>query len=59
VSHQTWQNIIDEMVPHLRSGDVTAGLVHAVDRCGHELAEHFPPGATNPNELPDHFIVLN
>lgn len=59
VSHQTWQNIIDEMLPHLRSGDLTEGLVQAIERCGHELTKHFPPGAANPNELPDHFIVLN
>ncbi len=59
VSYQTWQTIIDEMLPHLRAGDLTQGLVQAVDRCGHELAKHFPQGTANPNELPDHFIVLN
>lgn len=59
VSQATWQSIIDEMIPHLRDGRLTEGLVHAVERCGHELARHFPPGAANPNELPDHFIVLD
>jgi putative membrane protein len=59
VPHVTWAAIIDEMRPSLRSGNLTDALVHAVERCGHELAKHFPPGAENPNELPDHFIVLN
>jgi putative membrane protein len=59
VSHATWQKIIDEMLPHLRAGELTEGLVQAVERCGRELAEHFPPGTANPNEIPDHFIVLN
>jgi putative membrane protein len=59
VSNATWQSIVDEMIPHLRDGDLTEALVHAVERCGHELAKHFPPGTDNPNELPDHFIVLN
>jgi putative membrane protein len=59
VDHKTWVSIIDEMRPDLRSGNLTDALVHAVERCGHELAKHFPPGAENPNELPDHFIVLN
>jgi putative membrane protein len=59
VPHETWVAIIDEMRPSLRSGNLTDALVHAVGRCGHELAKHFPPGAENPNELPDHFIVLN
>ena len=59
VDHKTWAAIIDEMRPQLREGNITQALVHAVERCGHELALHFPPGAENPNELPDHFIVLN
>jgi putative membrane protein len=59
VNHATWAAIIDEMRPSLREGDLTQALVHAVERCGRELANHFPPGAENPNELPDHFIVLN
>jgi putative membrane protein len=58
VDHKVWVSIIDEMRPHLRGGDLTEALVHAVERCGKELATHFPPGAENPNELPDHFIVL-
>jgi putative membrane protein len=59
VKNETWQSIIDAMLPHLRDGELTDALVQAVDRCGHELAKHFPPGTNNPNELPDHFIVLN
>jgi putative membrane protein len=59
VNHQTWQGIVNEMLPHLREGQLTDALVHAVHRCGHVLAQHFPPGSENSNELPDHFIVLN
>ncbi len=59
VNQQTWQKIIDEMLPALRDGRLTDALVLAIDRCGHVLAQHFPPGSENPNELPDHFIVLN
>jgi putative membrane protein len=59
VNQATWQSIVDEMLPQLRDGELTEALVHAVERCGRELAKHFPPGAVNPNELPDHFIVLN
>jgi putative membrane protein len=58
VDHKVWVSIIDEMRPHLRSGELTQALIHAVERCGKELAAHFPPGAENPNELPDRFIVL-
>jgi putative membrane protein len=58
VSQATWQGIIDEVLPVIRERGVSDGLALAVERCGAVLAQHFPPGAPNPNELPDHFIVL-
>jgi putative membrane protein len=58
VNHATWQAIVDEMLPTLREGRIADGLIHGVERCGAELAQHFPPGAPEPNELPDRFIVL-
>lgn len=59
VPHAKWAAIIDEIRPILRSGDLTQGLVVAVERCGAELQKHFPPGTGNTNELSDHFIVMN
>jgi putative membrane protein len=58
VDNATWQEIIEEMLPAIRSGDLASGLEHAVGRCGRLLAHHFPPGALNPDELPDHMIVI-
>jgi putative membrane protein len=58
VSDATWQDIIDDMLPEIRSGHLAAGLERAVSRCGALLARHFPPGARNPDELPDHMIVI-
>ena len=59
VAQQDWQAIIDDMLPLLRRHEIAEALVLAVQRCGKILAEHFPPGEPNPNELPDHFIVLD
>jgi putative membrane protein len=59
VEHRDWQAIIDSMLPLLRRDEIAEALVVAVNRCGEILAEHFPPGEPNPNELPDHFIVLD
>jgi putative membrane protein len=58
VGRAEWQSIIDDILPIMHGGNVSDGLAHAVERCGEVLAKHFPPGAPNPNELPDHFIVL-
>jgi putative membrane protein len=59
VAQQDWQAIIDSMLPLLRRGETAEALILAVSCCGELLAKHFPPGVPNPNELPDHFIVLD
>ncbi len=59
LSQHDWQKIIDDMLPLLREKRTTDALVLAVARCGQLLAQHFPAGRSNPNELPDHFIVLD
>ena len=58
VKHAEWQKIVDEMLPLLKAHRLADALVLGVDQCGHTLAKHFPPNTPNPNELPDHFIVL-
>jgi putative membrane protein len=58
VSHADWQRIVDQMLPLLKAHKLTEALVLGVEHSGEKLAKHFPPSAANPNELPDHFIVL-
>jgi len=38
-----------------RPGD---GFVAAVELCGEQLAQHFPPGALNPDELPNKVVEI-
>ena len=59
VDKQIWQRIVDDMLPLLKQHKTSDAMILAVERCGAELAQYFPPGKTNPNELPDRFIVLN
>jgi putative membrane protein len=53
-----WKAIVDDLTAALAKGEAAAGLCAAVAAVGAHLARHFPPGARNPNELPDHLIVL-
>lgn len=55
----TWQEIVDELTNSISDGRAADGFVKAIEKTGKHLAEHFPPGAVNPNELPDHLIVLS
>jgi putative membrane protein len=52
-----WQAAIDDLIGHMRDGQVTAGLTAAVERCGAVLAMHAPPDGS-PNELPDRLYVM-
>jgi len=54
-----WNEAMARLVKGLRTGDAAEGFVAAVDICGSVLAEHFPPiEGDNPNELPDHVVVI-
>ena len=46
------------MVASLKAGQITEGFVNAIEACGKTLAQHFPPGARNENELPDQLIEI-
>jgi putative membrane protein len=54
----TWQKIVDDLTAAIGAGHPTDGLVAAISAAGKQLAHHFPPGPRNPNELPDHLILL-
>ena len=58
VSDGTWQDIVDELTAEISEGRAANGFIRAVERAGKHLSQHFPPGTANPNELPDHLIVL-
>ena len=57
VPNSEWQAAIDAMVSHMRSGDIAAGFIAAIERCGTVLAAHAPPDGS-VNELPDRLYVM-
>ncbi len=54
----TWKAIIDDLTAAIAEGQPAEGLVAAIAAAGEHLGRHFPPDARDPNELPDHLIVL-
>jgi len=48
-----WRLLAAAMELHFKRGEFTEGLVHGIERAGALLAEHFPRGADDRNELPD------
>jgi putative membrane protein len=58
VPRGTWQAIVDDLTSNIADGKAGDGFVHAVERSGDLLASHFPPGTRDPNELPNHLIII-
>jgi putative membrane protein len=59
VPEGTWQTIVDDFTHEIGAGRPVDGFVQAIRKIGKHLAEHFPPGSIDRNELPDHLIVLS
>lgn len=58
VPPETWDGVVQELTERIGDDRIAEGFVVATQMCADILAEHFPPGAAEDNELPDHLIVL-
>ena len=54
----TWDHVVGQLTAQVKTGQVGAGFIEAVNAVGAQLAAHFPAAGVNPNELPDHLIEL-
>ncbi len=48
-----WRKVAAEMTDHFKREQFTAGILHAINKAGELLAEHFPRGRKDRNELPN------
>jgi putative membrane protein len=58
VPHAQWQNAVDAMLAHMRSGRIAEGFIAAIDICGTVLARNFPRPETSRDELPDRIYLI-
>jgi putative membrane protein len=58
VAPEVWGDAMVALLDQVRAGNPGAGVATAVAQMGVVLAEHFPKGCENPNELPDRLIEL-
>ncbi len=54
----TWDKLVADLTRQIGQGRAADGFVAAITAAGQLLAKHFPPGANDPHELPNHLIVL-
>ena len=55
---EVWGDAMVALLDQVKAGNPGAGVAAAVAQMGVVLAEHFPKGSNNPNELPDRLIEL-
>ena len=48
-----WRAVADEMTARFKKGEFTSGILHAIEKAGDLLAQHFPHNPDDKNELPD------
>jgi hypothetical protein len=58
VPQSDWETICRRMEEAFRRGDYEGGAIAGIREVTALLARHFPPGAANPDELPDRPVVL-
>jgi putative membrane protein len=58
VSPHVWDEAIAALIAGIKAGRPADGFVAAIERCGAVLAEHFPPGALNRDELPNKLVEI-
>lgn len=58
VPKERWQAIVDQLVGRIGEGRPGDGFVEAIRAAGEHLAEHFPKGERDADELPNHLILL-
>jgi putative membrane protein len=58
VPAEVWGEAMGDMLSLIRKGQVAEGLAVGISDVGHVLAEHFPRGSDDDNELPDRLIEV-
>jgi putative membrane protein len=58
VAPEVWGDAMVSLLDRVKAGKPGEGMAEAVRQMGIVLAEHFPKGSENPNELPDRLIEL-
>jgi putative membrane protein len=58
VPEGTWHQLVRDFTARVKTGQIGEGFIEAVTTIGGHLQTHFPAGAGNPNELPDHLIEI-
>jgi putative membrane protein len=58
VAPEVWQRAITSLIDGIKRDRAADGFVAAIEQCGAVLAQHFPPGAMDRDELPNKLVEM-
>lgn len=58
VAQAVWDDAVNALVTAIAAGRPADGFVAAIERCGAVLAQHFPPGTLNRDEISNRLLEL-
>jgi len=58
VTDEVWDEAVKALLDAIKRDELGNGFIEAIGICGKVLAEHFPPGAVNKDELPNKLVLL-
>lgn len=58
VKPEVWNEAVARLTDGMAAGRPADGFLSAIELCGGVLAEHFPPGTQNPNEIRDALVEI-
>jgi putative membrane protein len=58
VTPEVWDRAIAALIAEMRHGRLAEGFIAAIRQCGAVLAQHFPPGTLDRDELPNKLVEI-
>ena len=58
VADMVWVGVVNDLTAAMRNDRMAEGFEGAIAAVGAVLAEHFPPRADNPDELPNRIVEI-
>lgn len=58
VPQETWDGVVAVLMKHAKRRQIAAGFIEAIGMVSGLLAEHFPVGVQDLNELDDHVVEI-
>ncbi|MEE4200174.1 TPM domain-containing protein [Erythrobacter sp.] len=58
VEAEVWGEAMGDMLAHIKRGEIAEGMAAGVRDVGFVLAQHFPRGSEDENQLPDRLIEV-